>query len=79
MPIAVLRRTVRELPTTFFLDDAASLDPGVPLSAQDSILVGARIARTGYARRQAGDLESQSAEVHKAASGVEVVIDRVVP
>ena len=78
MPLAVLRRKVRELPVKFSLDDSMAMTPAGKLSAATRVVVGARISRSGNAAPQPGDLQGASAPVASSAQGVSVVIDQVV-
>jgi cytochrome c-type biogenesis protein CcmH len=77
VPLAVLRKKVRELPVTFALDDSMAMAPGLNLSSFPRVVVGARISKSGTAASQAGDLEGLSAVVANDAAGVAVVIDGV--
>ena len=77
MPLAVLRRKAGELPATFSLDDSMAM-AGRKLSDFPSVVVGARISRSGNATPQPGDLQGASAPVANRADGVAVTIDRVV-
>ncbi|HTP97624.1 MAG TPA: c-type cytochrome biogenesis protein CcmI [Burkholderiales bacterium] len=75
MPLAVLRKRVRELPVTFTLDDSMAMAPTMKLSGFQSVVVGARISKRGNAAPQPGDLQGLSAPVRNDAAGVEIVID----
>ena len=77
MPLAVLRKQVRDLPVAFSLDDSMAMAPGLKLSGFSRVLVGARISRSGNATPQPGDLQGISAPVANDATGVAVVIDTV--
>lgn len=77
MPVAVLRRKAGDLPVDFALDDSMAM-AGRKLSDFPSVVVGARISKSGNATPQPGDLQGASAPVASAASGVTVTIDRVV-
>lgn len=79
MPLAILRRQVKDLPLTFTLDDSHAMSPLLKLSAAGSIVVGARVSPSGSAMPQAGDLEGLSAEVRPGARDLQIVIDRVIP
>jgi cytochrome c-type biogenesis protein CcmH len=79
MPLAILRKRVRDLPAAFVLDDSMAMAPGMNLSTFPQVVVGARISRSGNATPQSGDLEGSSAPVKPGAAGVVVVIDRAVP
>jgi cytochrome c-type biogenesis protein CcmH len=78
MPLAVLRKQVRDLPVAFALDDSMAMAPGMSLSGVAQVVVGARISKSGNAVAQPGDLQGLSAPVANDASGVTVLIDSVV-
>ena len=78
VPLAVLRKKVRDLPVSFSLDDSMAMAPGMNLSAFARVVVGARISKSGSAAPQSGDLQGASAVVANDAAGVKVVIDGVV-
>jgi cytochrome c-type biogenesis protein CcmH len=74
VPLAVTRREVRELPSTFTLDDRMAMAPGMNLSAHARVVVGARVSKSGQPGPQPGDFEGLSAPVNVGATGVNVVI-----
>lgn len=78
VPLAVLRKQVRDLPVSFSLDDSMAMAPGMTLSSQPRVVVGARVSKSGKATPQAGDLQGASAPVANNAAGVDVLIDTVV-
>ena len=78
MPLAVLRKQVRDLPVTFALDDTMAMTPAAKLSSHESVVVGARVSKGGGPTSQPGDLEGLSAPVRVGQSGIVVVIDREV-
>ena len=79
MPLAVLRRKVKELPVEFMLDDASAMMAEAKLAAIGEVVVGARISRSGNATPQSGDLQGLSRPVRIGASGIQVVIDSALP
>ncbi len=79
MPLAILRIPAKELPKDFRLDDSMGMASGAKLSATPTVIVEARISRSGNAMPQAGDLSGRSGPVKPGASGVKVTIDQVVP
>lgn len=79
MPLAILRRTVAELPFDFTLDDSLAMSPQTRLSGASRVIVGARISRSGNAMPQPGDLRGESAVVGPRADGLQLLIDGVQP
>lgn len=78
MPLAIVRKRVRDLPVSFALDDSMAMAPGMRLSGFPRVVVGARVSKSGQATPQPGDLQGSSAPVANDARGVSVVIDSVV-
>ena len=78
MPLAVLRKQVRDLPVAFALDDSMAMSPAMMLSGFAEVVVGARVSKSGDVAAKPGDLQGQSAPVASNANGVAVVIDSVV-
>ncbi len=78
MPLAVLRKQVRDLPAAFTLDDSMAMSPAAKLSSQESLVVGARVSKSGNPAPQPGDLEGLSPPVKAGNTGIVVVIDREV-
>ncbi len=79
MPLAVLRIPARELPKDFRLDDSMSMAPGVKLSTTPTVVVEARISKSGGALPQPGDLFGRTTPVKPGAADLRIVIDQVVP
>lgn len=79
MPLAVLRKQVKDLPLAFTLDDSLAMAPDLRLSGFAEVVVGARVSRSGSATPQSGDLQGLSQPVKVGATGVAVVIDTAVP
>jgi cytochrome c-type biogenesis protein CcmH len=79
MPLAALRVEAKQLPMDFRLDDSMGMGGGPKLSGAPSVIIEARISKSGNAMPQAGDLSGRSAAVTPGASGVNVTIDQVVP
>lgn len=77
MPLAIVRAKAGELPFTFRLDDSQAMTPDSRLSGQSSVVVSARISKSGNAAAQPGDLQGSSQPLAPGASGLEVVIDQV--
>lgn len=79
IPLAILRGGAGELPKTFELDDSMGMSPAVKLSTTPSVVIEARVSKSGGAVMQPGDLVGTSMPVVPGAKGVAVVIDKVVP
>ena len=79
MPLAVLRKRVRDLPTAFRLDDSMAMTPAARLSNYPQVVVGARVSKSGNPVAKPGDLEGSTAPVKTGDSRVAVTIDTVVP
>jgi cytochrome c-type biogenesis protein CcmH len=79
MPLAILKRQVKDLPASFTLDDSMAMAPNAALSNFAEVVVGARVSRSGNAMPQSGDLEGLSLPVKVGATGLTVVIDRTLP
>lgn len=78
MPLAVARTTVAALPYRFKLDDSMAMAAGATISSQAQVVVAARVSKSGTAVPQKGDIEGASKPVAPGASGVNVVLSRVV-
>jgi cytochrome c-type biogenesis protein CcmH len=57
MPLAIVRKKVKDLPLEVTLNDSMSMVQGMNLSAFDQLVIGARISKTGQALPQPGDLQ----------------------
>ncbi len=78
MPLAVLRKQVKDLPLRFELNDSMAMTPGRELSSVERVVVGARVSKSGSATPQAGDLEGASQVIQPGARGVLITIDSAV-
>lgn len=78
MPLAIARTTVAALPYQFTLDDSMAMAAGATISSHDKVVVAARVSKSGNAISQKGDIEGTSAPVAPGASGVKVVLSRIV-
>ena len=79
MPLAILRVGAGELPRAFELTDAMGMGSGPKLSGASSVVIEARVSKSGSAAPQPGDLVGTSGPVAPGARGVAVVINRVLP
>jgi len=78
MPLAILRKQVKDLPITFTLDDSMAMSPASALSSASLVIVGARVSKSGNAMPQPGDLAGQSAPVKVGATGLKIEIKEAV-
>jgi cytochrome c-type biogenesis protein CcmH len=78
MPLAIVRKQVKDLPLQFTLDDSMAMSPAAKLSSASSVIVGARISRSGNAMPQAGDLQGLAPAVTVGAGGIKVEINQEV-
>jgi cytochrome c-type biogenesis protein CcmH len=78
MPLAILRKQVKDLPLRFTLDDSMAMSPAARLSSAQQVVVNARISKTGTATPQPGDLLGESEPVSPGASGVTIEIGQIV-
>jgi len=80
MPLALVKITAGDLPTTVTLDDSVSMMPSTPLSSMEEVEVIARISKSGQAVKQSGDLfgSVQSVKTDHSET-VDVLISELVP
>jgi len=79
MPVSIVRATKQNLPFTFRLDDSTSPMPSRKLSGAGTVVIVARLSKSGQAMPQSGDLEGMSQPVKSGVDGITVVIDRERP
>lgn len=78
MPLAILRKQVKDLPLQFTLDDSMGMSPTVKLSTAGKVVVAARISKSGNAMPEKGDLSGQSGPVAVGVKGLVVEINTMV-
>ncbi len=80
MPLAIVRKQVKDLPIDVVLDDSQAMMPAMKLSNFAEVVVGARISKSGNAMPASGDLQSLSDALQtKDAQPVNITINQVVP
>jgi cytochrome c-type biogenesis protein CcmH len=79
MPLAILSLKAGDLPSRFSLDDSNSMAPGMKLSAFPSVMVVARISKSGNASAQSGDLEGSVWPLKPGTQDIQISIDKVIP
>jgi cytochrome c-type biogenesis protein CcmH len=78
MPLAILRGTAADLPKSFALTDAMAMTPANTISRAKTVVVEARLSKSGNATPQPGDLRGASAPVKPGTDKVRIVIDTIV-
>ena len=78
MPLAIVRKQVKDLPTTIVLEDSHDMGQGMTLSSAPEVIVVARVSKSGMANAQNGDLEGMSAPVKKGTKSIAISIVNVV-
>lgn len=79
MPLAIVRKQVKDLPLKFTLDDSTAMSPEMKMSNFEQVVVVARVSKSGNAMSQPGDLQVMSATVKPGTKGLKLSIDKVVP
>jgi cytochrome c-type biogenesis protein CcmH len=78
MPLAILRKQVKDLPLQFKLDDSLAMSPAMKISSFPKVIVGARVSKSGEAMPQKGDLTGISGPVSTGSTGLKIEIDQVI-
>lgn len=78
MPLAIVRKQVKDLPATVVLDDSQGMSPQMSLSSVPEVIVVARVSKSGMATAQAGDLEGMSEPVKRGTQAVTLSIANLV-
>jgi cytochrome c-type biogenesis protein CcmH len=78
MPLAVLRKQVKDLPLQFTLDDSMAMQPQLKLSGFDHVVIVARISKSGSPTSQPGDLEGSIEGVTPGSKQLDLRIDKLV-
>ena len=80
MPLAIVRKQVKDLPVTVTLDDTMAMSPQMVLSKLDQVTVGARVSKSGGAMPQSGDLQGLVTPVDTTSTEtVQITINSKVP
>lgn len=78
MPLAVIRKQVKDLPMNFTLDDSMAMQPQMKLSGFGQVVVVARVSKSGTPMAQPGDLEGTAGVVKPGVKGLNITIDSMV-
>lgn len=77
MPLAVLRKQVRDLPFEFNLDDSLAMQPQLKLSGFDQVMLGARVSHSGSVTQQPGEPRGDLGPVPtRGGSALQLLIDK---
>lgn len=74
MPLAVVRKQVKDLPLQVSLDDSMAMVPSMKLSNFNKVQVLARISKSGSANVQSGDLHSEIS-IAKAGQKQKIILN----
>ena len=78
MPLAMLRKTVADLPLRITLDDSMAMAPNLRLSQYPLVVVGARISKSGDALARTGDWQGLSEPMEPGGKEVKIIINSMV-
>ncbi len=79
MPLAAVKRQVKDLPLTISFDDSMAMMPTMKISSVDEVIVTARVSRSGNAIPEAGEPIGTAKVMGDQRKDVKIVIDRQVP
>lgn len=78
MPLAIVRKQVKDLPLKFSLDDSMAMSPEMKMSNFDQVVVVARVSKSGNAMPQPGDLMGMSKPLALGTKEIRIDIDQLV-
>jgi cytochrome c-type biogenesis protein CcmH len=76
MPLAILRKQVKDLPLNFDLNDGMAMSPEMKISNFDQVVVVARTSKSGTAMPQSGDMQGMSKPLALGSTGIMITIDQ---
>ena len=76
MPLAAVRKQVKELPLEVVLNDEMAMMPNLKLSSFKNVAVGARVSKTGQPIPQNGDLFNEKPDV-KSGDSISIEINEI--
>jgi len=80
VPLAVVRKTAKDLPVTLVMDDSMAMAPQFTLSKFPQIVVEARITKSGKPSASSGDFEGHISPIKPGqAETIKVIINTVHP
>ena len=78
MPLAAMKKQVRDLPFDFKLDDSMAMAPQFKLSSAPEVILTARISKSGDPVPKPGDFEGNSAPLKIGTAGIKLEISEAV-
>ncbi len=80
MPLAIVRKQVKDLPVKVTLNDSTSMSPAMRLSKFKQVVISARVSKSGDATPRSGDLSGSSAAIQPGeVTEVIITIDQILP
>jgi cytochrome c-type biogenesis protein CcmH len=79
LPLAIIKSTAGQLPTTFVLSDAQSMSPQFKLSQFKEVSLTARISKSGNAIPEKGDLIGYIPKLKIGEKNIQLIIQDVQP
>ena len=79
MPLAILRKTVDNLPFDFVLDDSMAMNSASKLSSQTKVMLKVRISKSGEAMTRPGDWMGVLENVAVGSRNLKLVVNQQVP
>lgn len=79
MPLAAVKRQVKDLPLNIRFDDSMAMMPTMKISMVDDVVVTARVSRSGNAMPTAGEPIGSAKVKGEQRKAVKIVIDQQVP
>jgi cytochrome c-type biogenesis protein CcmH len=79
MPLAAVKRQVKDLPLTISFDDSMAMMPTMKISSVDEVIVTARVSRSGNAIPEAGEPIGTAKVMGDQRKDVKIVINQQVP
>lgn len=79
MPLAAVKRQVKDLPLNISFDDSMAMMPTMKISSVDEVIVTARVSRSGNAIPEAGEPIGTAKVMGEQRKAVKIVIDQQVP
>ena len=80
MPLAVVRKQVKDLPLQVTLDDSMAMIPTMKISGFEKVNIIARVSKTGSPKSQSGDLQSKVVVVRPGQKdAVDLTINNILP